>query len=268
MASGNEQDLVLRFVESLTDYAIIVLSPQGTVLTWNAGAHALLGHDAKDVVGYSFHELYTGPGPAGEVYLAALKDALQWGRHESTAPLRRQDGTVLQARIIIRPLSDASQSFAGFGVVLSDFDGTARRAPSVRTEPHPGKVVSLKIGAKILVVDDNEGVLTETVDQLAGLGYTVVKATNGKDALDELERHADVELLFTDVVMPGEIAGRDLAERAMQIRPGLKVLFASGYFEGALVNKGDLETDVQFLAKPYRMRELAQKINDVLSGAV
>jgi DNA-binding LytR/AlgR family response regulator len=67
--------------------------------------------------------------------------------------------------------------------------------------------------------------------------------------------------------MPGELAGRALAARAMEMRPGLKVLFASGYFEGALVGKGQLETDVQFLAKPYRRKELAQKIEEVLSTA-
>jgi two-component SAPR family response regulator len=75
-----------------------------------------------------------------------------------------------------------------------------------------------------------------------------------------------VDLLFTDVVMPGELAGRALAAKAMELRPGLKVLFSSGYFEGALVGKGELETNVQFLPKPYRKQELAQKIEEVLSG--
>jgi DNA-binding LytR/AlgR family response regulator len=78
-------------------------------------------------------------------------------------------------------------------------------------------------------------------------------------------RHDDnIDLLFTDVVMPGDLAGRALAAKAMKLRPGLKVLFASGYFEGALVGKGQLETDVQFLAKPYRKKELAQKVEEVL----
>jgi PAS domain S-box-containing protein len=266
MASENEHDLVLRFVEDLTDYAIIVLSPKGTVLTWNAGARALFGRTAESMVGHSFHELYSKSELMNDAYVSSLKDALQWGRHETIGRLLREDGSDFQARIVLRPLSDASQSFAGFGMLVSDSEGVVKRAPTVRTEPHPGKVVSLKIGAKVLVVDDNVGILTETVEQLTGLGYSVVSASNGVDALAELERNADVELLFTDVVMPGEIAGRALAERAMQLRPGIKVLFASGYFEGALVNKGDLDSDVQFLAKPYRMRELAQKINEVLHG--
>lgn len=66
------------------------------------------------------------------------------------------------------------------------------------------------------------------------------------------------------IVMPGQLAGRELAERAVQIRPSLKVLFASGYFEGALVSKGDLETDVRFIGKPYRKRDLVVKIDEVL----
>ena len=121
--------------------------------------------------------------------------------------------------------------------------------------------------ARILVVDDNQGVLQEAVEQLTSLGYGVVSASSGTEALALLERDDGVDLLFTDVVMPGELAGRALAAKAMEMRPGLKVLFASGYFEGALVGKGQLETDVQFLAKPYRKKELAQKIEEVLSTA-
>jgi two-component SAPR family response regulator len=80
-----------------------------------------------------------------------------------------------------------------------------------------------------------------------------------------LRQDDQIDLLFTDVVMPGELAGRELAARALELRPRLKVLFSSGYFEGALVGKGQLETNVQFLPKPYRKQELAQKIEEVLS---
>ena len=66
--------------------------------------------------------------------------------------------------------------------------------------------------------------------------------------------------------MPGSLAGRALAAKAIELRPGLKVLFASGYFEGALVGRGDLETDVQFLMKPYVRKELAQKVEAVLKS--
>jgi len=146
-------------------------------------------------------------------------------------------------------------------------DGAAKLVSAATDEPEVVAAERLRRAAKILVVDDNSGVLEEAVEQLTRLGYDVVPASSGAEALALLEQHDDVELLFTDVVMPGEVAGRALAEKATELRPTLKVLFASGYFEGALVSKGELETDVQFLAKPYRMRELAQKIDEVLNLA-
>jgi CheY-like chemotaxis protein len=121
--------------------------------------------------------------------------------------------------------------------------------------------------ARILVVDDNHGVLREATELLAGFGYQVISASSGGEALALLERDDGIDLLFTDVVMPGELAGRALAAKAVEMRPGLKVLFVSGYFEGSLVEKDQLETDVQFLAKPYRKKQLAQKIEEVLSAA-
>ena len=127
---------------------------------------------------------------------------------------------------------------------------------------------ALRGNARILAVDDHPGVLEGTPDQLANLGYRVVSATTTTEALALLERDGSIDLLFTDVVMPGQLAGRALAAKALEIRPQLKVLFVSGYYEGSLVEKEQLGTDVQFLAKPYRKKELAQKIQEVLnSGA-
>jgi CheY-like chemotaxis protein len=119
---------------------------------------------------------------------------------------------------------------------------------------------------ELLVVDDDDLVRREAVEQLRSLGYGVVEASNGIEALALLQAAADIDLLFTDVVMPGGLAGRALAARATEVRPGIRVLFASGYFEGALVGKGDLDPDVQFLVKPYRKRELAKKIEEVLKA--
>ena len=126
----------------------------------------------------------------------------------------------------------------------------------------------LRGDARILVVDDNQGVLREAAELLTSFGYHVIAASNGAEALALLERDQSIDLLFTDVVMPGELAGRALAAKALKMRPSLKVLFVSGYFEGSLVEKEQLETDVQFLAKPYRKKPLAQKIEEVLAAAV
>ncbi len=177
----------------------------------------------------------------------------------------RKDGSRLQARLILRPLSDSWQRHVGFGLLAYDTEGGSK--PAAAGEPEvPVTAPSPATRAKILVVDDNSGVLEEATEQLTRLGYDVVSASSGAEALAVLERGEKIDLLFTDVVMPGDIAGRDLADKASELRPGLKVLFASGYFEGALVSKGALETDVQFIAKPYRMKALAQKVEEVLAS--
>jgi len=189
---------------------------------------------------------------------ASIRDAVQWGRHETTGQLVRKDGTKFEAHIVLRPLIDVDKRLVGFGLIAYDVDGSKANAATVPDTP-AAKVIPFRGNARILVVDDNQGVLEEAVEQLTSLGYRVLSASTGAEALELLQRDGNVDLLFTDVVMPGELAGRALATKAMEMR--------SGYFEGALVGKGQLETDVQFLAKPYRKKELARKIEEVLSAA-
>jgi PAS domain S-box-containing protein len=259
MADLNDRELLHSFVDDLADYAIVVLDIAGKIRTWNAGARALLGYTAVEVGGWSFSALWSAANP-GPGFDASISDAVRWGRHETTGQLMRKDGTAVEVRLVLRPLSDSSLSVIGFGLIAHT-QGSPRIAvvsdkPGATAAPSRGK-------ANILVVDDNQGVLGVAVDQLTSLGYRVIAASSGAEALEMLRRDP-VDLLFTDVVMPGDLAGRTLAAKAMEIRPGLKVLFSSGYFEGALVGKGQLETDVQFLAKPYRKQELGQKIEEVL----
>jgi PAS domain S-box-containing protein len=265
MAGLDDRELVQLFVDDLTDYAIVTLDIAGKIRTWNAGARALLGYAAAEVVGRNFSELYSKVDLVTARSNASMRDAVQWGRHETTGELVRKDGTRLEARIVLRPLSDALKRLVGFGLIASDVD-KSKETPAAIPDAPAAKVIPFRGNdAKILVVDDNEGVLAEAVDQLRSLGYYVVSASSGTEALEMLRHDGKIDLLFTDVVMPGDLAGRALAAKALEIRPGLKVLFASGYFEGALVGKGQLETDVQFLAKPYRKKELALKIEEVLS---
>ena len=170
---------------------------------------------------------------------------------------------MFDAQVVLKPLSNSWNRLVGFGMLAYGLD-TSKRVPADGAEPVAEKAAAPRSSTKVLVVDDNNGVLEEAVEQLTSLGYGVVSASSGTEALEVLQRNPDVDLLFTDVVMPGSIGGRALAERAVQMRPGLKVLFASGYFEGALVGKGDLDTDVQFLTKPYIKRELSKKIEEAL----
>lgn len=115
----------------------------------------------------------------------------------------------------------------------------------------------------ILVVEDEEGVRLTTVAALRDLGYTVIHASSGADALEMLERHSGVTLLFTDVVMPG-INGRELAERARRQFPHLRVLFTTGYTPNAIVHDGRLDRGIHLVTKPFTMAQLAVKVREVL----
>ena len=116
----------------------------------------------------------------------------------------------------------------------------------------------------ILLVEDDELVRTHVEGLLHHLGYNVVVAHNGVAALAMLEQGLKVDLLFTDVVMPGGMSGRQLVEKAATLRPELKVLYTSGYTENAIVHHGHLDPGVQMIRKPYRRQELALKIRTVL----
>ncbi|HZQ01468.1 MAG TPA: response regulator [Reyranella sp.] len=244
--------LLQRFIAGLGDVAVVLLDPQGDVVSWNAGATSLLGYTAQDVIGRNFAELH------GKL---DLKGAAQSGRHEAIGQFPTKAGGTRQVRVLLSPLAEPGRGLLGFGLLILDAAGPASAATAAAATAPPARRKS-----KILVVDDNPGLLEEAVDMLARMGFAVRSASNGADALAILQHETDIDLLFTDVVMPGEIAGRLLAERALLLKPGLRVLFASGYFEGALVSKGELKDNVQFIAKPYRMRELAQKLEQVLSA--
>ena len=115
----------------------------------------------------------------------------------------------------------------------------------------------------ILVVEDDARVRRVTTARLRSLGYQVIEADNGAAALALLDAHPKIAMIFTDVVMPGGMNGDELAEAALSERPGLKVLFTSGYAEPALARQGLGEG--AWLKKPYAAGELAEKIREILS---
>jgi PAS domain S-box-containing protein len=117
----------------------------------------------------------------------------------------------------------------------------------------------------ILLVEDDELVRGYVLGQLHALGYDVREAENGPGALELLRQSDDVDLLFTDIVMPGGMNGRELADAARALCPGLRVLFTSGYTDNAIVRHGILDPGVVLLAKPYRRADLAFKIRQALS---
>jgi PAS domain S-box-containing protein len=116
----------------------------------------------------------------------------------------------------------------------------------------------------ILLVEDDAMVRSSVTAQLESLGYRTLTAANGKEALAIIEDGTAFDLLFTDMVMPGSVDGRQLAQEAASIRPGLKVLFTSGYTEDAIIHHGRLDPGVLLLAKPYRKTDLARMIRVAL----
>jgi signal transduction histidine kinase len=119
----------------------------------------------------------------------------------------------------------------------------------------------------VLVVEDDEMVRRYACQQLRSLGYRVIDVDNGVAALALIEQRTDFDLLFTDVVMPGGMNGRALADAARKLRPGLRVLYTSGYTENAIVHHGRLDAGVLLLAKPYRLAELARAVRSALFQA-
>jgi CheY-like chemotaxis protein len=118
----------------------------------------------------------------------------------------------------------------------------------------------------ILVVEDDTLVRNFVVAQLQSLGYKTVAAADGREAVALVTNGQPFDLLFTDVILPGGITGRQLADEVAKRRPGTKVLYTSGYTDNAIVHHGRLDEGVLLLTKPYRKSQLAQKVRQALGG--
>ena len=138
-------------------------------------------------------------------------------------------------------------------------ENEARGTSRVAVEAFPaGKASEI-----VLVAEDDERVIQLTVDTLRELGYTVLHADSGAAALAQLDASPHIDLLFTDIVMPG-MDGRKLAEEALRRLPDLKVLFTTGYAPNSVVHNGTLDYGEDLIGKPYSIDQLANKIRDVL----
>jgi PAS domain S-box-containing protein len=118
----------------------------------------------------------------------------------------------------------------------------------------------------IFVVEDDALVRNFVITQLRSLGYRTIAAADSRAALAQIESGAPFDLLFTDVIMPGGMSGRELADEVGKRRPGTKVLYTSGYTDNAIVHHGRLDEGVLLLTKPYRRTELAQMVRLALRG--
>jgi CheY-like chemotaxis protein len=120
--------------------------------------------------------------------------------------------------------------------------------------------------ATTVVVEDDIALRAHATDVLIELGYRVLEAADATAALEAFSKDRKVDLLFTDVVMPG-INGRQLADEMLCIQPGIKVLFTTGYTRNAIVHHGRLDAGIQLITKPYSFHDLAMKVRAALDSA-
>ncbi len=118
----------------------------------------------------------------------------------------------------------------------------------------------------VLIVEDEDRMLRLAAEAFLDLGYSVLQADSPALALRIIAERPDIDLLFTDVVMPG-MSGRALAEEALRRRPGLKVIYTTGFSRNAVIHNGVLDRDCNFLAKPFTIEQLARKVHAALKGA-
>ena len=118
----------------------------------------------------------------------------------------------------------------------------------------------------VLVLEDDPDVRSYSAEILRELGYRVLEAHDGPSALRTLEQHPCVDLLFTDVVLPGGVTGAQVAAQAKASRPRLKVLFTTGYARNAIIHHGRLDKGVQLITKPFSFNDLAGKVRDMLDN--
>ena len=142
----------------------------------------------------------------------------------------------------------------------------SRAQEDVLSDVDSGPVVS---GTEtVLVVEDDENVRATVVEMLSELGYRVLKAKDADSGLVIIESGMPIDVLFTDVVMPGQLRSPELARKARQRLPNIAVLFTSGYTDNAIVHGGRLDDGIELLSKPYTREALARKIRQVLGSQV
>ncbi|SHL22920.1 ATP-binding protein [Phytopseudomonas punonensis] len=156
------------------------------------------------------------------------------------------------------------ESQVGRGTTLNLYLPRLLVAPAEQTHAKPADAPR-GTGERILVVEDDKVVRMLMVEVLEELGYRLIQAADAQSALGLLEQHAPLDLLLTDVGLPG-MNGRQLADAARQRQPGLKVLFATGYAEGAEMRDGYLGEGMEMIAKPFSFEALAGKLKAILGN--
>jgi CheY-like chemotaxis protein len=115
-----------------------------------------------------------------------------------------------------------------------------------------------------LVVEDHDDLRAYSCGVLRDLGYQVFEAADGTSAIALLESSRTIDLLFTDVVLPERLHGKNVADHARRLHPSIKVLFTTGYTRNAIVHEGRLDAGIHLLSKPFTFRALAEKVRKIL----
>jgi PAS domain S-box-containing protein len=165
------------------------------------------------------------------------------------------------------------QSEGHIAVASTPGQGTEVRLYFPRTQAHAERVSSeggalseaLPRGHEtILVVEDNAEVRATAVEILGSLGYRLLEAANGPQALEKFMQHPDVALVFSDVMLPGGLLGTSLVSKLCERRPGLKVLMTTGFSESTIMHRGLLDGSIALISKPYKVEELARRVRTIL----
>lgn len=157
----------------------------------------------------------------------------------------------------------------GHGTTVKIYLPRLHEVEMVASAPMPSAENTAPVGGArpdetILLVEDNEGVREYARAALEELGYTIIEAANAADALQLASDGGRIDLLFTDVVLPGGVSGRQLSDSLLKLRPNLPVLYTTGYTRNAIVHHGRLDPDVNLLNKPYTQQDLLRKVRELL----
>jgi signal transduction histidine kinase/CheY-like chemotaxis protein len=235
----------------------------------------------------------TGNCYLDDAYVGTLAEPMQPGDYVLIAV--SDTGTGMDAATVehaFEPFFTTKEIGKGTGLGLSQVYGFVRQsAGHVRIESEPGRGATVKIllprcldcsstaavaphpaavranGSEcILVVEDDDALRAHTMEALSDLGYQVLEAAQPAAALQILAEPRQIDLLFTDIVMPGGMNGRGLADAALQRRPELKVLFTTGYSRAAILDPHQADPNIQLLRKPFSVNTLGARVRGLLDG--
>jgi signal transduction histidine kinase/CheY-like chemotaxis protein len=156
-------------------------------------------------------------------------------------------------------------SEVGFGTTVSIYLPLAGKQDVVIPEPVNQRGAEM-LGGTALLVDDEADLLDIADAYLADLGYTVIRAGNGAEALEALARAGEIDLMVTDIIMPGNMNGIELAQKVRELRPGIKVIYTSGFPAEALAERSGKLEGGPLLHKPYQRAEFADMVRKQVSA--